>query len=53
VNYELLQENEYSNILVRDYSSDGEINTKISSGGEQSISSDEEENVRPRHSSGG
>jgi hypothetical protein len=35
--YELLQENEYS--------SDSKINVKISPGGEQSVSSDEAENV--------
>jgi hypothetical protein len=42
--YELLQENEYSGISS-EYSSDSEINVKISSGGEQSASSDEAENV--------
>jgi hypothetical protein len=37
--YELLQENEYSEF------SDSEINVKISSGGEQSVSFDEAENI--------
>jgi hypothetical protein len=39
------QENEYSDIAESEYSSDSEINVKISSGGEQSVSSDEAENV--------
>jgi hypothetical protein len=43
--YELLQENEYSDILESEYSSDREINVKISSGGEQSVSFDEALNV--------
>jgi hypothetical protein len=43
--YELLQENEYSDIFEIEYSSDSEINVKISSYGEHSVSSDEEENV--------
>jgi hypothetical protein len=43
---ELLQENEYSDISESEYSSDSEINVKILSGGEQSVSSDEAENVR-------
>jgi hypothetical protein len=42
--YELLQENEYSDVSGGEYSSDSEINVKISSC-EQSDSSDEEENV--------
>jgi hypothetical protein len=40
--YELLQENEYSDISESEYSSDSEINVKISSCGEQSVSSEEE-----------
>jgi hypothetical protein len=43
--YELLQENEYSGISESEYSSDSEINVKISSGGEQIFSSDEAENI--------
>jgi hypothetical protein len=43
--YKLLQENEYSDISESEYSSDCEINVKISSGGEQSVNSDEAENV--------
>jgi hypothetical protein len=43
--YELSQENEYSEISGSEYSIDSEINVKISSCGEQSVSSDEEENV--------
>jgi hypothetical protein len=43
--YELLQDNEYSDISEGKYSSDSEINVKISSCGEQSVSSDEEGNV--------
>jgi type IV secretory pathway VirB4 component len=43
--YERLQENEYSDISESEYSSDGEINVKILSGGEQTVSSDEAENV--------
>jgi hypothetical protein len=40
---ELLQENEYSDISENECSSDSEINVKIVSGGEQSVSSDEAE----------
>ncbi|PNF30123.1 hypothetical protein B7P43_G03125 [Cryptotermes secundus] len=40
--YELLQGNEYSNISQGEYNSDSEINVKILSGGEQSVSSDEQ-----------
>jgi hypothetical protein len=43
--YELLQENEYSDIFESEYNSDSEINEKISSYGEHSVSFDEEENV--------
>jgi hypothetical protein len=43
--YELLQENEYSDISEGKYNSDSEINVKISLGGEQGGSSDEAENV--------
>jgi hypothetical protein len=43
--YELLHENEYSGISESEYSSDTEINVKISFGSEQSVSSDEAENV--------
>jgi hypothetical protein len=43
--YELLQENEYSDISESEYSSDCEINVKILSGAEQSVSSDGAENV--------
>jgi hypothetical protein len=43
--YELLQKNEYNDISESEYSSDSEINVKILSCGEQSVSSDEEENV--------
>jgi hypothetical protein len=43
--YGLLQENEYSGISESEYSSDSEINLNISLGGEQSVSSDEAENV--------
>jgi hypothetical protein len=42
--YELLQENEYSTISKSECSSDSEINVKMYSC-EQSVSSDEEENV--------
>jgi hypothetical protein len=42
---ELLQENGCSGITESKYSSDSEINMKISSSGEQSVSPDEEENV--------
>jgi hypothetical protein len=42
---ELLQENGCSSITTSKYSSDSEINVKISSNGERSVSSDEEENV--------
>jgi hypothetical protein len=41
----LLQNNEYSDISESDYSSDSEINVKLLSCSEQSVSSDEEENV--------
>jgi hypothetical protein len=40
--YELLQENECSDISESEYSSDNEINVNISSSGEQSVSSDEQ-----------
>jgi hypothetical protein len=40
--YELLQENDYSDISESVYSSDSGINVKILSCGEQSVSSDEE-----------
>jgi hypothetical protein len=43
--YEPLQENDHSYISETVYSSESEINMKISSWGEQSVSSDEEENV--------
>jgi hypothetical protein len=43
--YEPLQENEYSDIPESEYSSDSEINVKIFACGEQSVSSDEEEDV--------
>jgi hypothetical protein len=43
--YELLQDNEYSDTSESEYSSDSEINVNISSGGEQSVSYDEAENV--------
>jgi hypothetical protein len=45
VSYELLQENGYSDIYESEYSSGSEINVKISSCGELSVSSYEEENV--------
>jgi hypothetical protein len=40
--YEMLQENEYSDLYETKYNSDSEINVKISSCGEQSVSSDDE-----------
>jgi hypothetical protein len=43
--YDMLQENEYSDISESICSSDSEVNVKILSCGEQNISSDEEENV--------
>jgi hypothetical protein len=43
--YELLQENESSGTSESEYSSDRKINVKILLGGEQSVSSDEAENV--------
>jgi hypothetical protein len=43
--HELLHKNTYSDISESKYSSDSEINVKISSCGEQSLSSDVEENV--------
>jgi hypothetical protein len=43
--YELLQENEHSDISESEFGSDSEINVKISSDGEQSVISDEAENV--------
>jgi hypothetical protein len=43
--YELFQENEYSDISDSEYCSDSEVNVKILSGGEQTVSSDEAENV--------
>jgi hypothetical protein len=43
--YELLQENVYTDISESEYSSYSEIDVKTSSGGEQSVSSDEAENV--------
>jgi hypothetical protein len=45
VSCELLQENKYSDISESGCSSDSEINVNISSGGEQSVSSDQAENV--------
>jgi hypothetical protein len=41
----ILQENECSDISESECSSDSEINVKISSCGEQSVSCDEEENI--------
>jgi hypothetical protein len=38
--YEMLQENEYSDISESEYSNDSEINVKILSHGEQRVSSD-------------
>jgi hypothetical protein len=43
--YELLQENECSDISESIYSSDNEVIVKILSCGEHTVSSDEEENV--------
>jgi hypothetical protein len=43
--YELLQEDECSNVSESEYSRGSEINVKILSCGERSVSSDEEENV--------
>jgi hypothetical protein len=43
--YELLQENKYIDISESGCSSDSAINVKILSGGEQSVSSDQAENV--------
>jgi hypothetical protein len=43
--YELFQENEYSDISHSEYSSDSEINVKISSSGEQSANTDEGQNA--------
>jgi hypothetical protein len=43
--YELLQENQYGDISESEYSSDSEIYVKILSGGEQSVSFNEAENV--------
>jgi hypothetical protein len=43
--YKLLQEIEYSDISKSKYSSDSEINMKISSCGERRVGCDEEENV--------
>jgi hypothetical protein len=48
--YELLQENEHSDILESEYNSDSEINVKMSSNGEQSVSSDDAENVSDNNS---
>jgi hypothetical protein len=48
--YELLQENEYNDISESDCSSDSEINVKILSGGKQSVSFDEAENVSDNRS---
>jgi hypothetical protein len=48
--FQLLQENEYTAISVSEYSSDSELNVKIWSGGEQSVSSDEAENVSDNNS---
>jgi hypothetical protein len=48
--YELLQENEYRDISESEYKSDREINVKISSVGEQSVTSYEAENVRDNSS---
>jgi hypothetical protein len=42
--YELFEENEYSDISESEYSSDSEINVKISSCSEEIVGSDEEEN---------
>jgi hypothetical protein len=42
---ELFKEKEYSDIFERECSSDSEINVKILSCGEQSVISDEEQNV--------
>jgi hypothetical protein len=42
---ELLQENEYNDISESEYSSDSEINVKISSYDEQSVCSGEAESV--------
>jgi hypothetical protein len=42
---ELLQEDEYSDVSESEYNSDSEINVNISLGGEQSVSSDEAENI--------
>jgi hypothetical protein len=46
--YELLQENECSDISESEYSSDSDV--KILSGGEQSVSSDQPENVSDNNS---
>jgi hypothetical protein len=46
--YELLQENKYSGISESEYGSDSEINVNISLGDEQSVSSDEKENLTHR-----
>jgi hypothetical protein len=43
--YELLQEDEHGDISESECNSDSKINMKISSGGEQSVSSDETENI--------
>jgi hypothetical protein len=43
--YELLQKNEYCDISENEYSSDSEVNVKILSCGEHSVSCDEEEYV--------
>jgi hypothetical protein len=43
--HKLLQENGYSDITESEYSSESEINAKISSSGEQSVSTDEEEDI--------
>jgi hypothetical protein len=43
--YELLEENEYSDISESEYSTDSKINVKILSGDEQSVSSDEAKNI--------
>jgi hypothetical protein len=43
--YELLQENEYSNISESAYSSGSKINVKILSCNEQNVSSDEGDNL--------
>jgi hypothetical protein len=43
--YELLQENGFNGISDGEYSSVSEVNVKISSGGERSVSCNEAENI--------